>query len=99
MRVQAGERDPASGVAMKAVQGFDDPAGADLVEGLPQRHVDGEERHLELRRQEGHQVVPAVALQAAGLGEVVGVAPEVPAEIPSDRLLAHRRGDQGIDSS
>ena len=68
----------------------------DPVQGLAQRQVDVEQGHLELGGEEGHQVVAAVALEAADLGQVVGVPHEAGEVLAGDRLLADRRGHQGV---
>jgi len=97
VRVEPRESDLAAGMAIQAVEGLGDRVPVHRrVDRLAQWYVHGEQRHLEAGRQEGHQVVAAVALQAAGLGQVVGVPLEAGEVLASDRLLAHRRGDQGV---
>ena len=96
VRVEAGERDPAAGVPVQAVERLAHRLGSDPVERLAQGEVDVEQGHLELGGEEHHQVVAPVALEAADLGEIVGVPHEAGEVLAGDRLLADRRRHQGV---
>ena len=83
-------------MAAQATQSLEDCFPAHRRDGCGEGQMDGEERHLEVRRQERHQVVAAVPLEAAGDGQVVGMAAKVGPSVAGDGDLAHRRGDEGV---
>ena len=47
--------------------------------------------------EKGYQVVTTVALEPAGIGQIIGVAAEVGLLVLCDRRFADRPGDEGVD--
>jgi hypothetical protein len=79
------------------LQRVDDGRLVHRRDGLGQRQMGGQQRHLHIGGQKGHQIVPAVALEATSGGQIVGVAAEVGLVVLRDRGLADRPGDEGVD--
>ena len=99
MRIDSGEGDASTGMALEAGERFEDALPADPVERLAQRHVDREQRHLHSGSEERHQVVAAVAFETAGGSEIVGMPDEAGEEMGGNRFLRHRRGDDRVDGT
>jgi len=95
--IEPGDGDAAVDVAGQAVQGLAHPRVADGGDRRGERLVGAQERDSQVRAQEGHQIVPAVALEAAGRRQVVRVPAEPGIHVPGDRLLRERRGDEPVD--
>ncbi len=99
MRIEPSQRDAAAGVAVEAGQRVGDAGRRDGVERLAERTMDGEQSHLQIGGEESHQIVAAVAIEAARRRQIVGVAAEVGQLVAGDRLFRNRRGDQRVDHS
>ena len=97
VRVEAGDCDASAGVAIETGERLEQERRSDALERLDQRLVHGRQRDLQVGSQKRHEVVAAVAFEAAAGGEMIGVTDEAGRDVSGDRGLRDRRGDHRVD--